>query len=92
MHKTTLDPKSFGAVPRYEVLEPILNMLISHGNELATSYRWGSNQTGYFALLKHPIDFDLVESNFDLPPAVMLDKAAGSIDYGYGSVVIRGGE
>jgi hypothetical protein len=89
VQKTSLDPKSFNAVPRYEVLEPVLNFLISHGNELATPYRWGSNPTGYFAFLKHPIDFELVEAHFDLPPSVMLDRAAGSIDYGYGSVVIR---
>jgi len=89
MQKAKLDPKSFNAVPRYEVLEPLLSLLISHGNELATPYRWGSNPTGYFALLRNSIDFELVEARFDLPPSVILDRAAGSIDYGYGSVIIR---
>lgn len=36
----------------YEILEPILNLLLENGNEIKTDYRWGSNPTGYFCVLK----------------------------------------
>jgi hypothetical protein len=89
MAKVKLDPKSFSAVPRHQVLDPVLDLLLASGNQLTTPYRWGSNPTGYFALLKDPIDFDLVEAHFELPPPVILDRFYGVIDYGYGTVVIR---
>lgn len=89
MSKIKLSKDNFVGKPRYSLLDPVLDLLLSHGNELATSDRWCSNPTGYFALLKRPIDFDLVESKFDLPTSVSLDRSYGEIDYGNGTVVIR---
>lgn len=87
--KEALREETYKGKPRYTILEPILQLLLLHGNELATSYRWGSNATGYFCLLKHPIDLDLVERFFELPPSIQLIKEFGEVDYGLGTAVIR---
>lgn len=73
----------------FAVLEPVLQLLLESGNELATEYRWGANPTGYFCLLKRPIDFPLIERNFDLPASVKLLKEYGIIDYKLGTTVIQ---
>ena len=75
--------------PKYNILEPILKHLLENGNELATDYRWGSNPTGYFCILRNKIDFGLIEENFELPSSIQLDHEYGEIDYGLGTVVIR---
>jgi len=75
--------------PKYNVLEPILELLLENGNELATDYRWGSNPTGYFCVLKHSIDFELIERTFSLPSSIQVLRQFGSIDYGLGTVVIQ---
>ena len=74
---------------KYEILEPILQLLLQSGNDLATSYRWGSNPTGYFCLLKDPIDFDLIEQHFVVPSSVALNRQYGEVDFGLGTAVIR---
>jgi hypothetical protein len=71
------------------LLDPIVDLLLTQGNQLAEPYRWGSNPTGYFCLLTHPIDFELIESTFDLPNAVVLDRRLGIVDYGRGAALIR---
>ncbi|HVI59377.1 MAG TPA: hypothetical protein VM619_10995 [Luteimonas sp.] len=71
------------------LLDPVVDLLLAHGNRLAETYRWGANPTGYFCLLDQPIDFDLVESSFDVPDTVTLDRRLGIIDYGYGTALIR---
>jgi len=73
----------------YEILEPILNLLLENGNEIKTDYRWGSNPTGYFCILTKDIDFELVEKTFKLPCSVQLMRKYGSIDYGLGTAIIR---
>lgn len=89
MKKIVLNREDYSGLPRYALLDPVLDLLLSNGNELATTYRWGSNPTGYFAILKHPIDFDLIESKFELPSAVALNRKYGKVDYGLGTVIIR---
>jgi hypothetical protein len=89
MSKIILKKDDYAGQPTYALLEPILDLLLSNGNEIATPYRWGSNPTGYFAILKRPIDFDMVESSFELPDGMLLNRHFGEIDYGYGTVVIR---
>jgi len=74
---------------KYNVLEPVLQLLLARGNRIATDYRWGSNPTGYFCLLAEEIDFDLIEREFKLPETVKLSRDYNEIDYGFGTVVIR---
>lgn len=89
MEKRILKKEDYSGLPRYALLDPVLDVLLANGNELSTAYRWGSNPTGYFAMLKRPIDFGLIESKFELPSAVVLNREYGEIDYGLGTVIIR---
>ncbi len=89
MNKTQIEVASFSGQPKHKILDGILDLLLAHGNELATDYRWGSNPTGYFAVLKQPIDFSLIKDNFELPTSVMLNEQFGEVDYGLGTVIIR---
>lgn len=89
MKKRVLRKEDFIGRPRYELLDPVIDFLLDNGNELATSYRWGSNPTGYFAILKHSIDFALIESEFEFPSTVVMNQKYGEIDYGLGAVIIR---
>lgn len=75
--------------PKYNILEPILKLLLSNGNKIATEYRWGSSPTGYFCILKNKIDFELIEKTFVVPSSIQLLRDCGEIDYGIGTVVIR---
>ncbi len=89
MAKEKIELTDFSGQAKYKILDGVLELLISHGNELATDYRWGSNPTGYFAVLKSPIDFELIRENFELPGSVALNEKFGEVDYGMGTVVIR---
>ena len=75
--------------PKYNILEPILKLLLSNGNKIATEYRWESSPTGYFCILKNKIDFELIEKTFVVPSSIQLLRDCGEIDYGIGTVVIR---
>lgn len=89
MEKRILKKQDYSGLPRYALLDPILDLLLANGNELATTFRWGSNPTGYFAILKRPIDFSLIEKNFEVPEIVALNREYGEVDYGLGTVIIR---
>ena len=89
MTKTNIKIAHFSGKPKHEILDGVLDLLLAHGNELATEYRWGSNPTGYFAILKKPIDFELIRNNFELPSTVILNEKFGEVDYGMGTVIIR---
>lgn len=88
MKKKSIDSSLFKVAPRSRVLDAVLDLLLEDGNELATPYRWGSNPTGYFSVLKRAINFKLIKDQFDLPASIVLDELNGVIDYGYGTVVI----
>jgi hypothetical protein len=60
--------------PEYFHLEPIVDLLLKNGNQLAKTYRWGENRTGFFCFLARPLDFDLIESTFIVPEFVRLDR------------------
>ena len=66
--------------PVYEHLRPILLLLLSAGNELARDYEWGEDRTGYFCLLRRPIDFDLIEAQFAIPEFIRLERGRGCVE------------
>jgi hypothetical protein len=66
--------------PVYLHLQPLVTLLISAGNVLAREYEWGENRTGYCCLLRRPIDFDLIEAEFDIPDFIRLERGAGAIE------------
>lgn len=77
--------------PVYTHLEPIVDLLLQHGNELARPYRWGENRSGFFCFLAKPIDFHLIESTFMLPETVRLERSEGSVECDATWAVIKGG-
>jgi uncharacterized membrane protein len=66
--------------PVYAHLEPIVDLLLANGNQLARPYRWGENRTGFYCFLSKPIDFDLIESAFVLPQTVRLARSGGRVE------------
>ena len=89
MGKIKINVRDFNGQPTHKILDDVLDYLLENGNELARNPRWGSNPTGYFSLLKKPIDFELVKRNFEFPDTVILDEKYGEIDYGLGTVTIK---
>ncbi|WP_045450093.1 hypothetical protein [Vibrio owensii] len=89
MSKVKVEVNSFSGQPKYKILDGVLDLLLANGNELATDYRWGSNPTGYFAILKQQIDFELIRDKFELPASIVLNEQLDEIDFGMGTVVIR---
>jgi len=75
----------------YSHLDPIVDFLLAHGNELACDYRWGSNKTNFFCDLKWQIDFDLIENNFILPDYIQLNRNRSSIQCDKTWAEINGG-
>jgi hypothetical protein len=71
-------------------LEPIVDLLLQHGNKLARPYRWGENWNGFFCFLAKPIDFDLIESTFVLPDTVRLARLDGSVECDVTWATIKG--
>ncbi len=69
-----------GVRPIYQHLDPIVDLLIEHGNKLSELYRWGENRTGFFCNLLYPIDFDLIERAFDIPDYLILSRTTDTIE------------
>lgn len=84
----TLNPL---ARPIYLHLEPIVDLLLTNGNELSLKFKWGENRTGFYCFLKHPLDFDLIERIFNIPSFVRLDKEGDAIECDRTWTTIRGG-
>jgi hypothetical protein len=74
----------------YAHLEPILDLLLDNGNRLSTEYRWGEDRTGYFCHFRLPLNFDLIESTFELPAFIRLYPDEDKIGCNVSWVTIRG--
>lgn len=74
--------------PSYSVLDPVVDLLISHGNVVISTPRWCCNPTGYYCLLGRAVDFELIEREFEIPDPIILFKELGVVDYGLGSATI----
>lgn len=57
-------------------LEPIVTYLIEHGNE---TEGFKLEKDGWICEFKRPIDFELVENNFEFPNNVTISKENNSI-------------
>jgi hypothetical protein len=76
--------------PVHAHLEPIVDLLLASGNQLAHGYRWGEDRTGFFCHLARPIDFDLIEATFTLPSGIRLDRAGDVLECDLSWATIRG--
>jgi hypothetical protein len=79
------------ARPVYSHLEPIVDLLIANGNQLALDYKWGENRTGFYCFMSKALDFDLIENHFSLPNFIRLDRENGVIECDQTWATIRGG-
>jgi hypothetical protein len=90
----TISPESANPDRPYEHLAPIVSMLLANGNALAvegdSNAGFYLTQGGWMCDLKKPIDFGLVEREFDLPPTIKTDKGDQSIFCQSSWIVIRG--
>lgn len=86
--KIVFDPK---VRPPYAHLQPIVDLLLKHGNQSAYEFLWGENRTGFFCHLSKPIDFDLIDRTFELPESVRLFPEQGSIECFVTRAMIKGG-
>lgn len=77
--------------PVYTHLEPIVDLLLNNGNRLARDYRWGENRSGFYCFLQQPLDFKLIESTFELPSFIRIDRENNSIQCDQTWASIRGG-
>jgi hypothetical protein len=77
--------------PIYSHLEPIVNLLLAHGNRSAHDYVWGENRTGPFCHLREALNFDLIERSFEIPSFIRLLKDGNSIECDASWATIVGG-
>lgn len=61
--------------PDYSHLNRLMEFLLVSGNKPTHEFLWGVNRTGYFCHLIKDIDFDAVQSHFDIPPTIQLCEA-----------------
>jgi hypothetical protein len=77
--------------PVHSHLDPIVSLLLAHGNQLSYDFAWGQDRTGYFCHLQKPLDFDLIEATFELPDFVTLRREDDAIECEKTWATIRGG-
>ena len=58
--------------PDYSHLNKLVEFLLESGNKPKHEYLWGVNRTGYFCHLTKDIDFNAVQTHFDIPPSIQL--------------------
>jgi len=85
--KTKIKPQSLFQQQPYENLKPIVEALIEAGNRVSPTF--GSHtpnrdgfymdRDGWICDLEFPIDFDLIEYNFDIPASIRINKSENTI-------------
>lgn len=78
--KISIDSYPKNGEPDYNHLQPIVDFLLTKGNESANNYLWGNNRTGYFCHLRNDIDFDEIQERFDFPESIKINKEKQTID------------
>ncbi|ARN76297.1 hypothetical protein BST96_04420 [Oceanicoccus sagamiensis] len=61
-------------------MEAIIELLLANGNTLARADRWHNDMAATICFVTEPVDFDLIEGHFELPPCVRLSKDRGAIE------------
>lgn len=65
--------------PPYSHLEPLVTALLARGNSFATGGGFYQDRDGWRCDLSNPIDFDFIESHFELPKSLRLSRTHDSI-------------
>ncbi len=92
--REVIDAQDRPGEPAMSHLAPVMVALVEAGNSVTypnQNFGFVSQQDGWHAYLDQPIDFDLIERRFVLPPTIHLDRAHDQIDDdGYFSHVYGG--
>ncbi len=77
--KTTLEYKP-DATPPHAHMEAIVELLLANGNSLARDERWHNDMAAQICFLTAAIDFDLIESHFELPACIRVTQDRGLLE------------
>jgi hypothetical protein len=85
--KTKIAAEPAPGEPPYAHLKPIVEALLAAGNEASPTIgghvpnRVGfyQDKDGWRCDLRRPIDFDLLDANFDLPSSLAINREANTI-------------
>jgi len=73
-------------------LEPIVDALLVDGNELMTKSKFYLDRDGWRSDLKYPINFQLLNKEFEIPSSILLSEEHDSILCQNTWVEIKGGK
>jgi hypothetical protein len=87
MMKTTIKAQSLPWQKPYKNLTPIVEVLIKGGNTISSTFgnhkpnRDGfyMDRDGWVCDLERPIDFDVIEKRFNIPPSIRLNKTENTV-------------
>ncbi len=92
--RAVISPISKNVDRPYENLLPIVSLLLTNGNELATNGSIDESfyftQGGWMCDLIQPIDFDLINKEFEFPESITIDQVDQSILDRKSWIIIRG--
>lgn len=88
MNKIVLSTELPAGLPISRIFDPIVDLLIENGNELAESPRLAGSQAGFSSALSKPLDLNLIEATFVLPESTVLNRQYNRIYYRLGEVSI----
>jgi hypothetical protein len=77
--KTKLEYKP-DAQPPYAHMETLVDFLLSNGNSLARDERWHNDMAAQICFLAQPLAFELIESHFELPTCISINKQRNVIE------------
>ncbi|WP_101758981.1 hypothetical protein [Oceanicoccus sp. KOV_DT_Chl] len=77
--KTTIEYNP-NAQPPYAHMETLVDFLLANGHSLARADRWHNDMAAQICFVKEPINFDLIEQTFELPPCIQLSKDRNAIE------------
>jgi len=81
--------------PAMSHIAPVMLALVEAGNRVSVrnqNFGFIPQPHGWSAYLDEPIDFDLIERRFVLPPSIHLDRANDQILDDYAQAYVYGGD
>jgi hypothetical protein len=93
-----IQPESPSGAKPYEHLKPIVQALISagnrpskaHGSVPTDEFGFYHDKDGWICVLSDPINFALIEADFELPPSIELNEEENTIFCRRSWIEIRG--
>jgi hypothetical protein len=90
--KTVIEPEARDPQHPYRHLQPIVDFLEAHGNEITTDKSgFYLTQGGWVCDFRHPIDYGLINDAFNFPSSIHFGKKENAILCDRSWAEIRGG-